>query len=196
MVDLKMKTTSKKKEKQSRTPRTGVGTSMNIWKMHIIDSSGGSDVRGTPPDTYVEYLKKLNYYPRMDYCGDTIHHMCESWITEEKNLFRTPMIWNGFMNPEYSNIKYFMKYATDSWKQLDINLLVLTYAKTDTIWWHEFVEPYRLSGDAEVYFHPRRLRFTDELGWKMENNATDPSVFIFYKSKLFPSEVFCPFKFY
>lgn len=193
---MKAKTNQKNYKNEYRIPKTGKEHSSAVWKLSIIDSTGDSDVRGTPPDVYVKYLKKLNYYPRMDYCGDDLHHMCESYITKEKNLFLTPMIHNGFMNPEYASIKQFMDYAVNGWKTFDINLLVLTYAKTDTVWWHTYVEPYRESGEAIVFFHKGRLTFSDELGWKMKNNATDPSVFIFYKSKLFPHEFFCPFPFY
>jgi hypothetical protein len=186
------KTSLDKLQNKVRIPRSGIHGSKAVRRLSIIDSSGESDVRGTPPDIYWKICKQLNFYPKMDYAGDTIHHMCNDWITKEKNTFTIDWIMNGFLNPEYSQNELYLAYAVDMWKRYDINLLVLTYSKTGRGWWHRHIEPYRKSGEAEVIFFEGRLTFTDELGWKMNNNSTDDSAFIFYKSKLFPSDIFCP----
>lgn len=193
---MKKKTSIQKLKNHIRIPRSGIIGSEAVRRLTLIDSSGTSDVRGTPPDIYMKVLKQLNYYPKMDYAGDALHHMCQDYITKEKDTFSLDWILNGFLNPEYANIELYLAYAVDMWKTYDINLLVLTYSKTGRGWWHRHIEPYRQSGEADVIFYEGRLIFTDELGWKMDNNSTDDSAFIFYKSKLFPHETFCPFPFY
>lgn len=170
-------------KKESRKPVTGIKQSKAVRQLSIIDSSGDADVRGTPFGEYVKVLRELDYWPEVDYCGDVLHHTCARYITEQKNLFETEMIWDGFMNPEYSQIKKFMDYAVNQWKKHDINLLVLTFSKTGTKFWHKYVEPYRKNGEAIVIFEDHRLTFSDELGWIMKNNAPDDSAWIFYKSK-------------
>lgn len=185
----------KKRKGRVRIPKSGISSSSAVRRLSIIDSSGDSDVRGTPPEEFIKMCKRLNFYPSIDYAGDVLHHVVFDYITKEKNLFLHDMTKNGFLNPEYSNNELYLAYSVNMWKTYDISLLVLTYSKTGREWWHKYIEPYRLSGEAEVIFHRGRLTFSNELGWVMDNNSTDDSAWIFYKSKLFPSEVFCPYPF-
>lgn len=182
-LDLKDKTISKKKRKLSRIPGTGITYSKAVRQLSIIDSSGDADVRGTPPMEFIKVCRELNFYPSIDYAGDVLHHVVTEYITEQKDTFSIEWTEDGFLNPEYSKIKKYMEYAVGQWKKHDINLLVLTFSKTGTKFWHKYVEPYRKDGSAEVIFENHRLTFSDELGWKMPNNAPDDSAWIFYKSR-------------
>ncbi len=58
----------------------------------------------------------------------------------------------------------------------NITLLVLTYAKTDTKWWHNYIE-----GKAEYYFHKGRISFNDKYGIPTKNKAPYPSVWIVFR---------------
>jgi len=84
-----------------------------------------------------------------------------------------------------------------------VNGLILTYSKTDTKWWHEYIE-----GKAEVHNIKGRIKFLDENGKikkyckncktsfsgidicprcdgeLRENCAPYPSCFIIYRKKL------------
>lgn len=192
MKTIHEKLSSKRK---SRKPKTGSKSSNAVRRLSIIDSSGDSDVRGTPPDEFIKICKMFNFYPKIDYAGDALHHMCLDYITKEKNTFLIDWIRNGFINPEYRFNSLYLELIVKMWKRYDISILVLTYSKTGRGWWQDYIEPYRLSGEAVVFFPRGRYTFTDELGWKMDNNATDDSAWIFFKSKLFPPEFFSPFPF-
>lgn len=185
----------KKSKRKSRQPKAGKRTPQSTRVFGINNTAGDSNVRGTPPQEFIKHCRIFNFYPKIDFAGDALHHMCQDYITEQIDTFSKDWVRNGFLNPEYSDIKIWMQYAVEMWKRYDINLLVLTFSKTGVGWWQDYVEPYRKSGEALVEFPRGRYVFTDELGWLMDNNSTDDSAWIFYKSKLFPSEMFCPFNF-
>jgi len=60
------------------------------------------------------------------------------------------------MNPPYSQIGSWMNHCYEQIKKHEVEGLILTYAKTDTKWWHMFVEG---NSDVEVHFVEGRVKF-------------------------------------
>jgi len=56
--------------------------------------------------------------------------------------------------------------------------MILAYAKTDTRWWHSFVE-----NRAETHFVKGRIKFLDAKGYQTKLPAPYPSVWIIYRRK-------------
>ena len=56
--------------------------------------------------------------------------------------------------------------------------MILCYAKTDTKWWHEYVE-----GKAEYHFQKGRIKFLDGQGNLTKNSSPYPSVWIIIRGK-------------
>jgi len=68
-----------------------------------------------------------------------------------------------------------MKKAYESHIKHNVTGLILVYAKTDTRWWHEFVE-----NKAEVHFIKGRVKFYLD-GQISKNSAPYPSCWIIYR---------------
>ena len=87
--------------------------------------------------------------------------------------------WNKdyFCNPPYSKIYDFISYGYEQCKKHNVTGMFLTFAKTDTKWWHEFVE-----GMAEVHFIKGRIKFINPATMQpSKNSAPYPSCFIIYR---------------
>ena len=141
-----------------------------------------NDEYGTPPLLFFEASKKFKISPKVDYAASDVNHLCDKYYTMKDNsLLQT---WNesGYLNPPYSKVEQFMRKAYHSWKQNNIDLLILVYAKTDTKWWHNYVE-----GKAEYHFIKGRVKFLDNNGDVIldkhgrEQSSPYPSVWIIYR---------------
>ena len=77
----------------------------------------------------------------------------------------------------HKGVSDFIKWAYSEHKRTNHEGIVLTFAKTDTKWWHKYVE-----GKAEIHFINGRLRFNYH---KMKSAYPAPygSCFIIYRSK-------------
>lgn len=157
--------------------------SKSVEHLKIIKSKPDTDFWGTPPDKLMEIKKILGYEPVIDYCGSAQNHVCLEYIDESQDALSKEWLVDGFGNFPYSEIKIWMEYTVKMWKKNNINFLALTFSKTGNKWWHKFVEPYRLNGEAIVIFQEGRLRFKDELGWLSDNVAPYDSAWIFYRKK-------------
>ena len=121
---------------------------------------GKNDEYGTPPKEYnQELLKKLNVKPVFDYCASDINHVCKKYFTRKDNALTKDWKWDGFCNFPYSKQLEFMKKAWEEHQKNNIELLILAFAKTDTRWWHKYVE-----GKAEVHFIDHRIKFLNAKG--------------------------------
>jgi phage N-6-adenine-methyltransferase len=93
--------------------------------------------------------------------------------------FYTPVMdalkqeWHGvcWLNPPYgSQLSKWMQKAYDSAKN-GATIVSLLPARTDTIWWHEYVLPY-----AEIRYLRGRLKFSGAA-----NSATFPSAIVIFR---------------
>lgn len=80
-----------------------------------------------------------------------------------------------FVNPPYSKVKEFLIKADNEIKKGNSELIVfLTFANTDTNWFHSFV-----LGKSEIRFVKGRLKFLN--GGGIKNSAMRPSILIIFK---------------
>jgi len=92
----------------------------------------------------------------------------------------TKDVW---MNPPYSQVEKWIKKAYDEREKHNITVTVLSYAKTDTKWWHDYV----LGKGAEIFFLKGRVNFFKD-GVPVTNKKTGrrqsapyPSVVIIFR---------------
>ena len=80
------------------------------------------------------------------------------------------------MNPPYSEIGKFMRFAREQHEKHNVDVLILAYAKVDTKWWHDYVE-----GRSEIHNIKGRIRFNCKHGYPKDNVAPYPSCWIIWR---------------
>jgi hypothetical protein len=148
-----------------------------------------NDEYGTPLFYYHEACKNLDVKPVIDYFASDVNHVCDKYYTKP---LRTPVnfrlaqnvdaftkSWteDGFINPPYSIVSKVLEKAYNEHVKNGITLLILTYSKTDTQWWHRFVE----EGSAEISFPKRRISFLNSDGYLTKKPSPYPSVWIVFR---------------
>lgn len=85
--------------------------------------------------------------------------------------------WKGhiFVNPPYSQIKKWLIKAHEELKKEAEIIVFLTFANTDTSWFHDYV-----LNKAEIRFIRGRLRFLDKKG-NYKNSAMRPSMILIFR---------------
>lgn len=147
------------------------------------------DEYGTPQKVFDNACKEYKIKPKIDICASKINHVLKNYYTIKDNCFTKEIKKDFFMNPEYSQVANFMAFAFAQHRHNNVSALILTYAKTDTKWWHDYVEPF-----AEVHFVKGRIQFNDEKGkpkmiWDkkysrwIKGPAPYPSVWIIFRKK-------------
>jgi hypothetical protein len=149
------------------------------------------DEYGTKQEDFDNACETFAVNPRIDICASEANHVLKIFISKEQDVFKQfpeGVPEDFYMNPPYSEVKKFMKFAYESHVKNNVTALILTYAKTDTKFWHEYVE-----GKAEVHFIKGRLNFNDEHGnakmifdkkankWR-KGASPYPSVWLIYRS--------------
>jgi hypothetical protein len=98
---------------------------------------------------------------------------------------------DGYLNPPYTQVREFITKAVTEWKSNGIGILILVFAKTDTAWYHDLIEPLRKNGSIVVEFHRGRISFdeVDEVSnvvwadkckvWSKSNSAPYGNMWIF-----------------
>jgi len=133
------------------------------------------DTWETPYPIYYEALEKFNVKPTLDVCATKKNTKCIHYITEKEDSLCFEWLEDVFMNPPYSRVADFMKKAYYQHKKHGITILILIYAKTDTKFWHSFIED-----KAEVHFIKGRIKFMQD-GVYSKNSAPYPSCFVIYR---------------
>lgn len=134
------------------------------------------DEYGTPISLLRSAMFQFDVLPFLDVCTTDVHAKFQNYFTIKDDALTKEWNYDFFMNPPYSKVKEFVKYAHEQHKKHNVTALILTYAKTDTKWWHEFVE-----GKAEVHFIKGRVKFYDSQGILTKNSAPYPSVWIIFR---------------
>jgi len=134
----------------------------------------------TPPILFDQACLKFKIRPTIDVCANEKNSRCAKFITEIEDSLTFEWYETFFMNPPYSKIEKFMRKAYYQSKKHKIEGLILTYSKTDTKWWHSFVE-----NQAEVHFIKGRIKFFKK-GIQTQNSAPYPSCWIIYRLEKTP----------
>tara|TARA_R100001244_G_scaffold41733_1_gene37657 strand:+ start:1710 stop:2240 length:531 start_codon:yes stop_codon:yes gene_type:complete len=140
-----------------------------------------NDEYGTPISLFLESCGKYNCTPRVDYFASDVNHVCDEYYTKSKSAFETGWWVNGFINAPYSMIGKVMQKAYEEHKKNNIELMILAYAKTDTKWWHLYIEN---CPTCEVHFIKGRIKFLDAKGKPTKLSAPYPSVWIIYRKQM------------
>lgn len=137
-----------------------------------------NDEYGTPPLLFLEACGKYNCTPKVDYFASDVNHVCDKYYTKSDDAFSKSWTENGFINSPYSMIGKVMQKAYEEHMANNVELMILAYAKTDTRWWHSFVE-----NRAETHFVKGRIKFLDAKGYQTKLPAPYPNVWIIYRRK-------------
>ena len=113
--------------------------------------SSRSEDWATPQDFFDKLNDEFNF--TLDPCSSEENHKCPKYYTKEQDGLNQN--WDGervFMNPPYGKtIARWMEKAVKT----KGTVVVLVHSRTDTRWWHNWVEPYA----DEVRFVKGRLKF-------------------------------------
>lgn len=87
-------------------------------------------------------------------------------------------IGNCYVNPPYSKVKEFLIKAHKELNNGNANTIVfLTFANTDTNWFHNYVY-----GKAEIRFIKGRLKFRNQEG-EVQSSSMRPSILIIFRKE-------------
>lgn len=136
------------------------------------------DEYGTPWPVFQSGVKLAGFQPLLDPCTNHANAKCKLFCTIDEDALCREWRFDFFMNPPYSRIREFMAYAYNEHVRHNVNGLCLTFAKTDTKWWHRYVE-----GIAEVHFIEGRIRFLNAEGHPTKHPAPYPSCWIVWRKK-------------
>ena len=129
--------------------------------------TSNSDEWATPQKTFDELNAEFNF--TLDPCATKENAKCPKFYTREENGLEKS--WNNenvFVNPPYSQIKDWVKKASESVGGI---VVMLIPARTDTRYFHDYI--YH---KAEIRFIKGRLKFGDS-----KNSAPFPSMIVIFK---------------
>lgn len=141
-----------------------------------LQSITTNDEFGTPWQVYQRGVKLAGFTPYLDVCTNLFNKKCDSFYTISDDALTKQWTKDFYMNAPYSKVKQFLKYAWEQHHTHHVNALILVYAKTDTRWWHEYVQ-----GKAEVHFIQGRIKFNDYYGKPTPHPAPYPSCWVIYR---------------
>lgn len=132
--------------------RSRLGAAPSARHMSIINRNK-NDEWGTPPDIYERACRTACITPVLDVCAAPHNAKC-------------------------SRVREFVSYGFRQSRLFHVNGVFLTFAKTDTRWWHDIVEPACLAGHARYFFVRGRIKFLQPDGTPAPAAAPYPSVII------------------
>lgn len=127
----------------------------------------------TPLWLFKELDNEFNF--TLDPCCTKESAKCEKYYTIEDDGLRQD--WSNevvFMNPPYTEVAEWMMKAVIE-RANGATIVCLVYAKTDTIWWHD----YAMKAD-EIRYIKGRLKFSNPI--KGTNSAPFGSAIVIYKA--------------
>lgn len=163
-----------------------------VGHMKIISDN---DEWSTPQQLLLQKCRHFLFKPSFDYASSYINHKFPNYFTIDDDSLSQQWLHNGFLNPPYTKVRQFMHKAITSWREHNIGILILVFAKTDTSWYHDLIEPLRKQGKIIVEFHRGRISFdeVDEISnvvwsnktkvWSNSNSAPYGNMWIFLPPK-------------
>lgn len=136
-----------------------------------LTSIGVNDEWTTPPFLLRWAMLKFDVHPFLDVCATAENAQFQDFFTKEQDGLAQDWKCDFFMNPPYSEISKWIEKASNEVQKHKVTGLILTFAKTDTRWWHDYIEDKH-----EVHFIKGRIKFL--LNGQPKNSAPYPSCFI------------------
>lgn len=137
----------------------------------------------TPTKLITDFFFKHKLFPRLDVCTTKKiadrQGLFPCYFTKKDNALRKEWTEDFFMNCPYKKKAVWIDYAYQQAVKHKVTGICLTFAKTDTKWWHWFVED---NPNAEVHFIKGRLKFLHN-GKISKNSAPYPSVWIIFRGR-------------
>jgi site-specific DNA-methyltransferase (adenine-specific) len=143
-----------------------------------LHSIGVYDEWETPQDLLGKILHKIDFVIDLDVCATKNNSKFPHYFTKELDALKRSWKDNFFMNPPYSQIDLWIKKAWNEVQKHKVNGLILTFAKTDTKWFHEFVyDSEKNVWKSEFLPIKSRVKFLKD-GTESKNSAPYPSCWI------------------
>ena len=143
-----------------------------------LQSIGIYDEWETPPSLIRITQIKFDLSIFLDVCATHDNAQFQKYFTKEINGLNQNWFTNFFMNPPYSEIEIWMRKAWNEVQKNKVTGLILTFAKTDTKWFHEFVfDEQKNIWLAQFIPIKGRIKFFKD-GVKSKNSAPYPSCWI------------------
>ena len=124
---------------------------------------GRNDEWETPPDLFRSICEASGIMPKLDVAATRANAKCDKFFSLEEegdhqgsDALSEPWDDDFWCNPPYSRVAEFVACAARQVARHGVTGLLLTYAKTDTAWWHDHIEG---NPDADVHFIRGRVRF-------------------------------------
>jgi len=146
--------------------------SRSVNHLRII---GKKDDWETPANLLIKACNEFDIWPVLDVCATQHNKKCTAYYSKLNDGLVRNWDMDFFMNPPYSMVEKWMQKAYDEYKLHNVSGLILTYNKTDTKWWHDYVE-----NRAEIHFIKGRIKFEFN-GIPSANSSPYPSVWIIYR---------------
>lgn len=140
------------------------------------------DEYGTPNVELRKAMMNYDVLPFLDVCTNDANAKFQNYFTKEDDALTKEWNCDFFMNPPYSRVTEFIEYAFKQHRKHNVTALILTYSKTDTKWWHDYVEQY-----AEIHFIKGRVQFNDKDGKPVLNKNPESKSFGKRQSAPYPS---------
>ena len=156
---------------------------MNKAVKHLA-AIGVNDLWETPPDLFRGICIQYGVKPSLDVCATRLNRKCRYFFTEADDGLTQDWARPFYCNPPYSQVEAWLDKANREVRRHKITGLLLTFAKTDTNWWHRHVE-----GQHETHFHKGRIVFLRDGKPKLRRDgglsgAPYPSVWIIMRPGL------------
>lgn len=134
----------------------------------------------TPKTLFDEICLKYDVSPGLDVAAEYGNQKCFRFYSkEEDSLSRNFPLYDFWCNPPYSQITKFVEHCYKQHLRNNVTGVMLTFAKTDTRWWHNYVED-----KAEVHFLKGRIKFVNPVTKEIsKNSAPYPSCVIIWRKK-------------
>jgi len=154
----------------------------------------------TPKPIFKDGCNYFDHKPKLDVCGTKQHHKTARYFT--KDALKKQWKVDFWCNPPYSEVAKFIEKGFNECKKHHVNGLFLVYAKTDTQWFHKFVQHKAkilfVKGRIKFWINGKEPRWCKECkkhrktkskncsrcGEKLLNNPSPyPSMFVFFKGR-------------
>lgn len=132
----------------------------------------------TPWDLYENICKSFNVKPVLDVCATHKNTKCPNFYTPQMDGLMSEWHQDVWLNPPYQDINQWIGKAHLMHEKYPITITALTYAKTDTKWWHTYIE----NRTVETHFLKGRIKF-ERSNIPYKNSAPYPSVVIIWRKK-------------
>jgi site-specific DNA-methyltransferase (adenine-specific) len=144
-----------------------------VKHLSIIEKN---DEWGTPFEMLRNAVDEFQISPKLDVCANFYNKKFDYYFTKEDNALTKEWDEDFFMNPPYSKVKLWVEKAYNEHKKHNVNGLALLYSKTDTKYWHDFIE-----GKAEIHSIKGRVKFV--IGGRVKKSAPYPSCWVIWRKK-------------